>query len=48
MTWWGFGSNASSFLVGCSESDSGLREARAAGCTGGTYGGGSGVSGSEV
>jgi hypothetical protein len=44
----GFGSNASSFLLGSSELDSGLREVRVAGHTRGTYGGGSGSSGSKV
>jgi hypothetical protein len=43
-----FGSDASSFLLGSSESDSGLGEAGAVGPTRGTYGGGSGSSGSKV
>jgi hypothetical protein len=42
------GSDASSFPLGSSQSDSGLRETRAAGHTGGMYGGQSGGSGSKV
>jgi hypothetical protein len=45
---WDFSSSASSFLFGSSELDSHLREARAVGRSIGTYGGGSGSSGSKV
>jgi hypothetical protein len=48
MTRKGVQFDASSFLLGSSELDSGLWEAEAARCTRGTYGGSSGSSSSEV